>query len=76
MIINTYQITVYLGLIMFIIGIISQVRLKQQIFFLIGGGLFLYYHIFITKDLSMIVVQCFFIIVPSWEIIKLRRKAK
>lgn len=67
-----FKIIGAIGLILISIGIINKNRVKQDIFYIVGGICLEIYSVFIS-DSIFIVLQAIFIISAIYDLIKIRK---
>ena len=67
-----FTISVILGLVFVIIGLLQRKEFKEDVFFLIGGIFLIIYSIYL-KNVIFILLQAAFILATIWELIKSKR---
>ena len=68
-----FKIIGAIGLVFITIGVISRNRIRQNIYFIIGGLLLEVYSIYL-KDVIFIPLQLIFVIASVYELCHLKRK--
>ena len=67
-----FKITGAFGLVFITIGVLSKNRVRQNIFFIIGGLLLEVYSIYL-KDMVFIPLQIIFVAAASYELYRLKK---
>ena len=68
----TFKILGALGLIFITLGVLSKNRIRQNIFFIIGGVLLEAYSVYL-KDPIFIPLQAIFVLAALYEVYKLKK---
>lgn len=68
---NPFKIIGIVGMVFIVIGILLRKRVREDVFYIIGGALLLAYSIHI-KDAIFIILQIVFIITAVYDFVRLR----
>lgn len=70
-----FKLTGALGLIFITIGVLTKDRLRENIYFIIGGCLLEVYSVYL-KDMIFIPLQVIFVVASIYEVYELKKKKR
>jgi hypothetical protein len=70
-----FKITGAIGLVFITIGVLTKDRVRENIFFIVGGSLLEVYSIYL-KDMIFTPLQIIFVVASIYELYELKKKKK